>query len=248
MSYHNQISHRQHAHFSPQLTTFLSLPNLLWFKFTQHGSRDSVILRVYENKNGQWSQQGTGIKDPLASGRFDMGWSISLSAGGTVLVCSNYYIGAEGHIDSANANDGHTHDDDAGDEGLYVQSFHLMNGEWTAMGGNMHSHTMGPRSGYVVSISDDGRTIGMGDPGRAGNGKASGHAHVYRYHGSMWHHSHEDHWMIVEGDVLGMAAGDAFGHTVALSRNSRRFAVGAPYNRNQGFEHGRVRIFDIVDI
>lgn len=216
--------------------------------FTQHGSRDSVILRVYENKNGQWTQQGAGIKDPLASGRFDMGWSISLSAGGTVLVCSNYYIGSEGHIDSANANDGHTHDDDAGDEGLYVQSFHLMNGEWTAMGGNMHSHTMGPRSGYVVSISDDGRTIGMGDPGRAGNGKASGHAHVYRYHGSMWHHSHEDHWMVVEGDILGMAAGDAFGHTVALSRNSRRFAVGAPYNRNQGFEHGRVRIFDIIDV
>lgn len=78
----------------------------------------------------------------------------------------------------------------------------------------------------------------MGDPGTHGpNGGAdSGHAHIYQFNGELWQQ--------IEPNVLGLNPGDLFGFSVVLSGDGQLFAAGAPFNRENGFEHGRVQIFE----
>jgi len=47
------------------------------------------------------------------------------------------------------------------------------------------------------------------------------------------------------GAIVGSAAGDAAGHTVALSSDGRTLAVGSPDNDGSGEQAGHVRIFQL---
>lgn len=89
-------------------------------------------------------------------------------------------------------------------------------------------------------MSDDGLTLLMGDPGSGGNNQ--GHAHIYKYNATS------SQWEQYGKNIYGSAAADQFGYAVDLSKNGKRFAIGAPFSRELGTResHGKVQVFEIL--
>ena len=100
----------------------------------------------------------------------------------------------------------------------------------------------GVKSGYFITLSDDGEVIGMGDPGRkVRKGQVSGHAHIYIYS------KDNGEWQKAGPDIDGEAAGDMFGFDVSISGDAKHFIIGAPSSRGDGYGHGRVQVYKVPD-
>ena len=69
-----------------------------------------------------------------------------------------------------------------------------------------------------------------------GNGNNSGHVRVYDWNGSSWNK--------VGDDIDGEATSDESGHSVAMSSDGSRIAIGARYNDENGNNSGHVRVYD----
>mmetsp|Transcript_6245 Transcript_6245/g.18283 ORF Transcript_6245/g.18283 Transcript_6245/m.18283 type:complete len:957 (-) Transcript_6245:156-3026(-) len=198
---------------------------------TKEGS-NTKVAKVFKF-NGYWRELGDGVEG--GDGLYDTSYDAKLSADGTKVVVSNHYIGENGPaIQSGVANDD-----------LFVAAFEYNEDEdyWKIMGENLHSSFVGDKSGYFITLSDDGKVIGMGDPGRSINGgRITGHAHIYVYDPNAG----EGGMFRQEGpNIDGEAAGDMFGYEVSLSGDGKTFAIGAPSSRSNGFEHGRVQIYHV---
>jgi len=156
--------------------------------------------------------------------------SFELSGDGQRLAISNYYFLS---FDGGNANDP-----------LDVRVFQrTANNEWALMGDPLHAFEPGEKSGYFISLSDDGSVMCMGDPGRLGAqgaGASTGHAHIYKYNGT--------HWYQHGPNLYGTSPADQFGYDCAVSGDGRRYAASAPFNRDLGttIGHGQVEVYDIV--
>ena len=90
-------------------------------------------------------------------------------------------------------------------------------------------------------MSGDGQTIGAAAPFDDTDGNNAGEARFFQFNGSDW-------FEIVR--VGGEAASDLLGsfpHSISLSFDGARFAVGAHLNGGGGFFSGHVRVYDIVD-
>jgi len=48
------------------------------------------------------------------------------------------------------------------------------------------ANVTGAKSGYVISYSDDGLAMAMGDRGTDQGGRSRGHAHIYKYINDEW--------------------------------------------------------------
>jgi hypothetical protein len=185
---------------------------------------DSAV-RMYRYISDDWKAMGNGIDGNLE----DTAYIANLAGNGRIVAVSNYYVGNAG-LAQEKLND-------ALDARAFEWSENLE--EWVIMGENLHGYDPGQKSGYFVTLSDDGLLMGMGDPGRRGEdeGAITGHAHIYGYNGETW--------VQLGPNKYGEDTGDQFGYSVAFSGDGRSFAVAAPFNRDNGFEHGRVSIFDI---
>jgi hypothetical protein len=184
-------------------------------------ANDGAVAQVFHLVSGEWEKRGSAI-----GGRVHIGETIylaDLSGDGSTIVVSNYYT------TEARENTG---------LGLDVRAFiwSADTDNWEPLGQNMHSGNMAEKSGYFVSLSDDGRTIAMGDPGArvVGQGAVSGHAHFFAFKGGEW--------LQLGPNYEGEAAGDQFGYAVALSGNGDYLVASAPYNRASGEERGRVMV------
>jgi hypothetical protein len=102
--------------------------------------------------------------------------------------------------------------------------------DWEPLGQNMHAGFTAEKSGHFVSLSEDGRTIAMGDPGARGTGEGSvaGHGHLFELK--------DVEWIQFCPNYDGEATGDQFGHAVALSGNGDCLVAGAPFNCALGKE------------
>jgi hypothetical protein len=150
-----------------------------------------------------------------------------LSGDGTIVAVSSYYVGVIGSA--------HAESNDALDARALKYSPDL--NQWIPLGENLHASAPGPKSGYFISLSDDGMIIAMSDPGTPGlsGGDVTGHAHIFKYDG--------DSWMQQGPNKNGEAPGDQFGFDVSISGDGRHFAVGAPFNWGSGVERGRVYVY-----
>ena len=91
--------------------------------------------------------------------------------------------------------------------------------------------------GRSVSMSADGTRVAIGAPYVDGvNGTGSGRVQVYELIGSSWTQ--------VGNDIDGEAAGDRFGHSVSMSADGTRVAIGAPYA--SGGSDGHVQVYDLI--
>ena len=175
----------------------------------------SGCVRVYQNKNGTWSQIGSTIEGEAASDY--SGWSVSLSSDGSIVA-----IGAIG-------NDGN------GSFAGHVRVYQNNNGTWTQIGTDIDGEAENDRSGYSVSLSSDGSIVAIGAIGNDGSSSDAGHVRVYQNNNGTWTQ--------IGADIDGEAANDNSGYSVSLSSNGTIVAIGAPYNDANGSDAGQVRVY-----
>lgn len=190
----------------------------------------SAVVRVYRSsEDGSWIELGSGIEGDLD----ETSYKCDLSGDGTVLAVSNAYIDKAKKREVNSALD------------VRAFSWDEASWEWKLLGESLHGNAPGEKSGYFVTLNDDGTVMGMGDPGgrRTGNGDVTGHAHIY------WYDKSSHTWQQLGPNEYGENGGDQFGYGVKLSSNGRAFTVTAPYNRGgSDFEHGRFYVYNISDL
>ena len=106
---------------------------------------------------------------------------------------------------------------------------------WKQLGQDIIGEAVGDDFGWSVSFSDDGKTLAIGAPSYV----HSGHVQVYRMDDSS------TSWTHVGEKIDGKAGADYSGRSVSLSADGTTVAIGAPWNDDNGFQTGHVRIFSI---
>ena len=180
---------------------------------------------AFDVTTGDWKEMGTGLQ----SQQNGTAYVVDLSGDGSTVVLSNYYYLV--------SNPGENND------AIDVRGFEWSEEleDWQQQGNALHTSMAGKKSGYFISLSDDGRAMVMGDPGRIGasGGANSGHSHVYVYNGESWEQ--------LGPNINGTSPGNHFGYSVAMSGDGKRFAASAPFSRELGTvePHGQVLVFEI---
>ncbi|AXB55920.1 T9SS type A sorting domain-containing protein [Flavobacterium fluviale] len=192
-------------------------------RYNDRNGYDSGQVRVYKNVSGVWTQVGADI-----SGKANedySGWSVSLSADGTVVA-----IGAPG-------NDG--------SEGYrfytgQVRIFKNISGVWTQIGADIYGEGAFDQSGDSVSLSADGNVVAIGAIYNKGNGTDSGHVRIYKNVSGVW--------TKIGADIDGKAIYDRIGSKLSLSADGNVVAIGRNFNESIGYSSssGQVRVYKNV--
>jgi len=193
---------------------------------TSDSENEGTVARVFEFDLGDWNEI---TDDGIHGDQSGTAYAVALSGDGMRLAISNYYVLS---FEGGAANDP-----------LAARVFQRANNKWTQLGETLHAFEPGEKSGYFISLSDDGSVMCMGDPGRSGKlgeGASTGHTHIYKLHGTNWNQHGPD--------IFGSSPADQFGYSCAISGGGHRFASSAPYNRDLGTSigHGQVKVYDIV--
>jgi hypothetical protein len=182
------------------------------------GGNFSGHVRIYEESGGIWTQLGNDIEGEAIEDF--SGGSVSLSSNGTRVA-----IGAH-------QNDGNGSGNDFGQVRIYEES----GGIWTQLGSDIDGEAAIDQSGGSVSLSSDGTRVAIGARFNDGTGTNAGHVRIYDESGGIW--------MQVGSDIDGEAINDGFGHSVSLSSDGTRVAIGAGGNDGNGSGAGHVRIYE----
>jgi hypothetical protein len=188
----------------------------------------SGYVRIFQFDYDQisWLKLGQDI-DGEAAGD-NSGYSVSLSSDGRTLA-----IGADYNDNENGSNSGH------------VRIYHFQDSttSWYPLGQDIDGEAAGDRSGYSVSLSSDGRTVAIGARYNDGNGVLldSGHVRIFQFQDST------TSWEQLGGDIDGEAAYYNSGYSVSLSSDGRTVAVGAPYNYENGYCSGHVKVYKFHD-
>ena len=117
----------------------------------------------------------------------------------------------------------------------HVRVYRWFSPDWFRVGSDIDGEAEGDLSGWSVALSSDGSRVAIGAPGNDGNGNAAGHVRVYRWFSPNWFRD--------GSDIDGEAEGDLSGHSVALSSDGSRVAIGATENGGNGDYSGHVRVY-----
>jgi hypothetical protein len=176
-------------------------------------------VRVYNWNGTNWLKKGTDI-DGEAIGD-NSGWSVSMPDANTVAIGAPY--------NSANG------------KGLYtghVRIFAWNGSAWAQKGSDIDGEATGDNSGYSVSMPDP-NTIAIGAYWNSGKVNAAGHTRIYYWNGSAW---------VQKGtDIDGEAGLNGSGRSVNMP-DENTLAIGAPFNSDNGFSAGHVRIFSLTSL
>jgi len=198
---------------------------------------NSGLVRVYErDASNNWVQVGGDIEGE--ANLDNSGYSVSLSADGTIVAIGAPYNNANGS--------------DSGHVRVYVRDPTKITAQtdqtlpnfgpigWNRVGGDIDGEAAYDNSGYSVSLSADGTTVAIGARYNDGNGSDSGHVRVYEINAS-------NDWVQLGGDIDGEAAWDQSGYSVSLSDDGTIVAIGARVNdaNGQKTSTGHVRVYEI---
>jgi hypothetical protein len=187
-------------------------------------SGQAAVYRI-DGEGLSWERLGQSIYGGNANDLF--GTSVKLSTDGNTLA-----IGAPGYW---------VENDRSG----YIRVFSLTSGEdiddvstWNQIGQDIVGDAIGDEFGYSVSLSYDGKTVGVGARTAVGsNGVYSGRVSIYRIEDSKLN------WIQVGDDIDGETAYDNLGWSVSLTADGNMVAIGSPRNENNGFDAGHVRVY-----
>ena len=185
------------------------------------------LIRAYEWDGSAWSQKG-GDMVGAAGNSEQLGWSVSMSGDGERIVGGAYQYNISGGAD-------------AGAMRIYAWD----GANYTQMGGSpLLGDAEGDEAGYSVSISTDGTTAAMGfrEAALGGGLNKAGRVRVFKYNTTS------STWEQRGADILGENAKDKLGHSVALSGNGSRIAVGAIQDVNSLLNRGYVKMLDYKTI
>ena len=121
---------------------------------------DSGHVRLYAWNGSSWVQRGSDIDGEAAGDQ--SGWSVSLSADGSVVA-----IGA--HLNDGN-----------GIDSGHVRLYAWNGSSWVQRGSDIDGEAAGDLSGWSVSLSADGSVVAIGTPYNSNNGGLAGHVRVYQ--------------------------------------------------------------------
>jgi hypothetical protein len=184
--------------------------------YNDGGGAESGHVRVFQLNT--WTQVGADINGERAS---DLsGWSVSLSADGSRLA-----IGAPTN-------------DEAGTDAGQVRVYSWNGTAWAQLGADLNGERAGDQSGYAVSLSANGSRVAIGAVSSDNGGNESGHVRVYQWDNAG------SRWVQLGGDINGKAEWDASGHSVSMSTDGSRVAIGAPSNNDGGDNAGHVRVYE----
>jgi 6-phosphogluconolactonase (cycloisomerase 2 family) len=180
-------------------------------------------VRVYEwnDEETLWTQVGQDIDGEAAADQ--SGWSVAMSADGKHVAIGARYNGGNG------SNSGH----------VRVYDLNEDEGVWGKVGEDIDGEAELDYSGWSVAMSADGKRIAIGAIGNDANGLFSGHVRVYDLN--------DKEWTQVGEDIDGEAEYDESGSSIAMSADGTRIAIGAMYNRGNGWGSGQVRVYDVND-
>ena len=172
---------------------------------------------VYDYNGMAWIQVGTDIDGESADDY--SGHSVNLSSDGSRIAIGAYL------------NDGN------GVDAGHVRIYDYNGTTWIQVGADIDGEAEYDRSGYSVNLSSDGSRIAIGATDNDGSGSNAGHVRVYDYNGTAW--------IQVGVDIDGEAAGDSSGHSVNLSSDGSRVAIGAINNDDTDSLAGQVRVYEL---
>ena len=174
-------------------------------------------VRVYFWSGTAWVQLGTDIDGEAGGG--NSGVAVSLSADGSRVAISSLFNGAN--------SDGSGH----------VRVYTWSGTAWVQLGAVIDGEAARDHSGESVSLSADGDRVAIGARSNDDNGPSAGHVRVYTWSGTAW--------VQLGADIDGEAAANASGHSVSMSADGSRVAIGAPYNDDNGSRAGHVRVYQV---
>jgi len=185
-----------------------------------------LIYDYVETRNPQWLQLGNDIDGK--QGSEDTGYSVSLSADGTIVAIGAF---ANNNINGENAGCVRVYD--------YVQGRSPK--EWDQLGDDILGESGSNHLGQSVSLSADGTIVAAGAIYNDGGGKGSstGHVRVYKWNDSAWNQ--------IGDDIDGESASDHSGWSISLSDDGTILAIGAIYNDGNGPNSGHTRVYDYVE-
>jgi len=184
---------------------------------------DAGHVRIYENSGGTWVQTGQDI-DGEASGD-DFGREVSLNDNGNILA-----VGASGN-DAAGFNAGH------------ARVYENILGTWTQIGQDLDGEATNDYFGKSVSLNSTGTVLAVGGYMNDANNQTTpnkGHTRVFNNVGGSWFQ--------IGQDIDGEAANNYSGAAVCLSNSGERIIIGAPFNADNGFSSGHVRVFENTSV
>ena len=194
-----------------------------------------------------WDRLGADIDGEAA---YDSsGYSVSLSADGTVLAIGAYGNGGTGR--------------DGGDVRVYkynpnktvAQTNQSLAGfgpiGWDRLGADIDGEAVYDYSGYSISLSADGTVVAIGAIENDGNGSYAGHVRVYKYNPNKTVAQTNQGvagfgpigWDRLGVDIDGEALEDYSGKSVSLSADGTVVAIGAYTNDGTGSNAGHVRVY-----
>jgi len=191
------------------------------------GGTDAGHVRVFNLMDGRWEQRGADISGERAKDA--SGTSVVLSDDGMVI-----------GIGEPNSEAGNTDQFERDFGQVRVFAWSEKDGDWVQRGNAITGVDRFDfaTSGQGLAMDASGSTIVVGAAPHDGKG----HARVFDWDGTDWSQRGDD--------MDGEAAGDWFGHAVAMSASGNTVAVGALFNdgnaENVGCVvcKGSVRIFD----
>lgn len=191
-----------------------------------NSSAGHVRVYRYDAVANDWTQLGLDI-DGEAGGD-NSGTSVSISSDGLIVA-----IGAIRN-DGSISDEGH----------VRVYRFDAIANDWVQLGLDINGEAIGDRSGFSVSLSDDGLTVAIGAQENDGENAASavGHVRVYRFDTTS------DNWLQLGLDIDGEDIGNRSGFSVSLSNDGLTVAIGARNNSSTASNAGHVRVYRFDDI
>ena len=185
-------------------------------RYNDGNGSNSGHVRVYEWNGTIWVQKGEDI-DGEAAGH--SGFSVALSSDGTRMA-----IGAP-------FNNGN------GSDSGHVRIYDWSGAAWVQQGQDIDGEAAGDQSGWSVALSAYGTRVAIGAHRNRGHRADSGHVRIYDWDGAAW---------VQKGqDIDGEDGADLSGHSVSLSADGTRVAIGAINNdAGRGYDIGHVRVYD----
>ena len=199
------------------------------------GFNNEGRTRVYKYNGTTWGQLGLDISGNQAGE--NSGYSVSLSADGTIVAIGSYTYDKAGGTTNTTTEEGRTR-------------IYKYNGTtWGQLGLDISGNQAGEYSGFSVSISADGTTVVIGSVtydkagGTTDAGTDEGRTRVYKYNGTTWGQ--------LGLDISGNQPSENSGGSVSISADGTTVAIGSrAYDKAGGTtdtstNEGRTRIYKL---
>jgi ribosomal protein S6E (S10) len=177
-------------------------------------------VRIYQFDGSQWIKIGQNIKGENTGDQF--GSTIDLSKDGYTLIAGGTSNNGNGILSG------------------HARVYEYSNGSWTQKGNDIDGEATQDRFGWSVAISDNSNVIAIGGKYNSENYNNAGHIRAFQFL--------NNDWTQIGNDIDGIAEGDNFGQSIALSSDGKTLIGGAPKNDNNGNDSGHVRVFDISNV